>query len=127
MRPGWDVKGLFDDLGDTAWDPAGDELTSWLEFDLKKIQPIGSVSFSQRTQALGWHQYFRYELKVRNANDEPWQSVYQGQSCLGGVPVLELKPIRARFVRLEITKPRSGVPVELAELRIFGPLPESRE
>jgi alpha-L-fucosidase len=124
VRPGWDVEGLFDDLGDTAWDPTDDGLTSWLEFDLKKNQPIGSVSFSQRTQTLGWHQYFHYELKARNSKDEPWQSVYKGHSCLGGVPVLELKPIRARFVRLEITKPRSGVPVELAELRIFGPVSE---
>ena len=81
------------------------------------------MSFSQRTQRLGWHQYYRYEVKVRNSESEPWHSIYRVHSCLGGVPVLELKPVRARYVRLEIVKPRKTVPVELAELRIFAPLP----
>ena len=82
------------------------------------------MSFSQRTQRLGWHQYFRYELKARNSDTDSWQSVYQGHSCLGGVPVIELSPVQARYLRLEIVKPRKGVPVQLAELRIFAPLPK---
>jgi len=105
------------------WDPDGDDLASSLEFDLGQVQALGGMSFSQRTQRLGWHQYFRYELKARSSEGEPWQSVYQGHSCLGGVPVLELKTLRARFLRLELIKPRRGVPVQLAELRIFSPLP----
>jgi alpha-L-fucosidase len=122
VRSGWGVEGLFDNLGDTAWDPDGDDLASSLDFDLGKAQPVGGMSFSQRTQRLGWHQYYRFELKVRNSENEPWQNVYQGRSCLGGIPVLELKPVRARYLRLEIVKPRNTVPVQLAELRIFAPL-----
>ena len=122
LRSGWGVDGLFDNLGDTAWDPDGDDLTSSLDFDLGKAQLVGAISLSQRTQRLGWHQYYRYELKARNSEAEPWQSVYQGHSSLGGVPVIELKPLRARYLRLEIVKPRSTVPVQLAELRIFAPL-----
>lgn len=122
VRSGWDVKGLFDNLGDTAWDPDGDDLTASLDFDLGEVQRVGGLSFSQRTQRTGWHQYYRYELKVRNSGSDAWQSVYQGHSCLGGVPVLELKPVRARYLRLEIMKPRRTVPVQLAELRIFAPL-----
>ena len=123
VRSGWGVEGLFDNLGDTAWDPDGEDLTSSLEFDLGKGQPIGSASFSQRAQRLGWPQSFRYELKSRASEDEPWQSVYKAHSCLGGIPVLELKPVRARYLRLEIIKPRQTVPVQLSELRIFAPLP----
>jgi alpha-L-fucosidase len=122
VRAGWPVANLFDNLGDTAWDPDGEDLSASLEFDLGKAQAVGGVSFSQRTQRLGWHQYFRYELKARGSESEPWQIVYQGHSCLGGVPVIELKGIQARYLRLEFTKPRKGVPVQLAELRIFGGL-----
>jgi alpha-L-fucosidase len=123
VRPGWPVAGLFDNLGDTAWDTDGDALQSSLELDLGKVQPIGSASFSQRTQREGWHQYYRYELKARTSQKDAWQTLYRGNSCLGGIPVLELKPSQARYVRLEILKPRPGVPVQLAELRIFTPLP----
>jgi hypothetical protein len=119
----WGTAGLFDQLGDTAWDPDGDDLTSWLDFDLGQVRTIGSASFSQRSQRLGWHQYFRYELKTRVSESGPWQPVYQANSCLGGIPVLELNPVRARYVRLEIVKPRRQVPVQLAELRLFAPLP----
>lgn len=122
VRSGWGVEGLFDNLGDTGWDPDGDDLASSLDFDLGEVQPVGGMSFSQRTQRLGWHQYFRYELKARDSESEPWQSVYKGHSCLGGVPVLELNPVKARYLRLEMVKPRKTVPVELAELHIFAPL-----
>lgn len=125
VRSGWGVEGLFDNLGETAWDPDGDGLDSTLDFDFGHLQSIGSVSFSQRTQTLGWHQVYRYELKSRNSEDEPWQSVYKGRSCLGGIPVLDLKPVRVRYLRLEIIKPRNNVPVQLAELRIFAPLPDA--
>ena len=81
------------------------------------------MSFSQRSQRLGWHQYFRYELKARNSESEPWQSVYKGHFCLGGISVLELNAVQVRYLRLEIVKPRKGVPVQLAELRVFPPLP----
>ena len=124
VRSGWAVAGLFDNLGDTAWDPDGEGLLSALDFDFGQVERIGSVSFSQRTQSLGWHQSYQYELKSRNSENEPWQSVYQGRTCLGGIPVLELQPIRARYLRLEIIKPRNNVPVQLAELRIFTPLPQ---
>jgi len=122
IRKGRGVENLFDGLGETAWDPEGDDLASSLEFDLGKAQMIGGVSFSQRTQRLGWHQYYRYEVKVRNSDSEPWERIYQGHSCLGGIPILELTPVRARHLRLEIVKPRKSVPIELAELRIFPPV-----
>ncbi len=120
VRSGFAVESLFDNLGETAWDPEGDDLASSLEFDLGQVQAVGGMSFSQRTQRSSWHQYFRYELKARSSQSEPWQSVYQGHSCLGGVPVLELKNLRVRLLRLELIKPRLGVPVQLAELRIFS-------
>lgn len=123
VRSGWGIEGLFDSLGDTAWDPDGDDLASFLEFDLGQVQRVGAMSFSQRTQREGWHQYFRYEVKARAFSEESWRSVYKGHSCLGGVPVLPFEPVRARFIRLEIQKPRKGVPVQLAEFRIFAPLP----
>jgi alpha-L-fucosidase len=123
VRSGWPVSRLFDDLGETAWDPDGDDLASSLEFDFGRVQPVGAVSFSQQTQRNGWHQYFRYEVKVRDSGDQAWRSVYQGHSCLGGIPVLELKAVRARYLRIEMMKPRKTVPVRLAELRIWAPLP----
>jgi alpha-L-fucosidase len=119
----WGTALLFDNRGGTAWDPAGTGLDSSLEFDFGRVREIGSVSFSQRTQRLGWHQYFHYELKAREADTGPWTTVYKGHSCLGGIPVIELTPVRARYFRIEFTKPRKDVPVDLAELRIFAPLP----
>jgi hypothetical protein len=80
------------------------------------------MSFSQRTQRIGWHPYFRQELKASTAGTEPRQSVYQGRCRLGGVPVLERKPVRARYLRLEIIKPGKTVRVQLAESRCFAPL-----
>ena len=71
------MAGLFDNLSDTAWDPNGDDPQSTLEFDLGKVQPIGSIAFSQRSQRLGWHQYFRYELKAGDSDKDPWRSVYR--------------------------------------------------
>jgi alpha-L-fucosidase len=122
----WGVPFLFDDLGDTAWDSDDDPPTSFLEIDLGEPRPVGSVSFSQRTQRLGWHPWFTYELKARTSPDEPWRSVYRGSSCLGGVPVLEIEPVRARHLRLELMRPRPLAPVQLAELRVFAPLPARR-
>ena len=118
----WGVPFLFDDLGDTAWDPDDHPLASFLEMDLGEPRPVGSVSFSQRTQRLGWHPWFTYELKARTSPDEPWRSVYRGSSCLGGVPVLEIEPVRARQLRLELVRPRPLAPVQLAELRVFAPV-----
>jgi alpha-L-fucosidase len=119
----WGVRLLFDDDGGTAWDPDGEGLSSFLEIDLGAVRTVGSVSFSQRTQRLGWHPWFTYELKARTRPDEPWRSVYRGRSCLGGLPVLEIEPTRARQLRLEIVKPNPQAPVQLAELRVFAPLP----
>jgi alpha-L-fucosidase len=121
-RKGWPVANLFDNLGETAWDPDDDDPRPHLDFDLGKTQTVGSVSFSQRTQRLGWHQYFRYAVSVKAKEQDPWQRVYEGHSCLGGVPIVELSSVDARYVRLELERPRKGVPVELAELRILGSL-----
>lgn len=121
VRTGWEVSNLFDNLGETAWDPDGSGPAS-LDFDFGRPRAIGGVSFSQHTQRQGWHPYYRYEVKVRGSESEPWRSVYRGHSCLGGVPVIELDRVRARYLRLEIEKPWKSAPVQLAELRIFPAL-----
>ncbi len=118
----WGPALMLDNRGETAWDPDGDSLQSSLDIDFGRVQEIGSVSFSQRTQRLSWHQYFHYELKTRELDSGPWTTVHKGQSCLGGVPIIDFAPTRARYLRIEFTKPRKQVPVELAELRVFAAL-----
>jgi hypothetical protein len=83
------------------------------------------MSFSQCAQRLGWHHYYHYEINMRIFHNQSWKTVYQGFSCLGGVPVLEFTPIRARYVLLEIIKERASDPVQLAELRLFGPISDA--
>lgn len=41
VRSGFAVESLFDNLGETAWDPDGDGLAASLDFDLGQVQSIG--------------------------------------------------------------------------------------
>jgi hypothetical protein len=118
----WGTQFLFDNLGDTAWDSAPGEMHSTLEFDLGSAKMIGSASFAQMAQRDGWNQVFEYELKVREDEHGDWRTAYKNSSPLGGIPVLEFNPVRARFVRLEMVKRWKQVPAELGELRLFAPL-----
>lgn len=116
---------LFDHDGNTAWDPALESLTSALEMDFGQQESIGAISFSQRSQRASWHQYFRYSVQVRNTPAEPWRKVFDAHTCLGGIPILELPPTSARYLRLEWIRPRKDVPLDLAELRITRALPQA--
>ena len=120
VRGGFPVGALFDNLGDTAWDAEAGDAAPSLTVDLGVVRAVRGVSFSQRSQRLSWHQYYRYEVSVRDTAEGEWRNVYKGHSCLGGVPVLELDGVRGRYVRVEIRKPRASLPVELAEFRVFG-------
>lgn len=119
VREGWPVSHLFDNDGDTAWDVEREADGASLEIDLGARRTIKAVSFSQRSQRNSWHSHYRYEVQVRESSAEAWRTIYRAHTCLGGIPVLELDPVQARFVRLQIAKPYKGAPVELAELRVF--------
>jgi hypothetical protein len=50
--------------------------------------------------------------------------VLKHTGTLGGPPILDFAPVRARFVRLELAK-FGSYPLEISELRLFPPLEES--
>lgn len=118
----WGPQLLFDNRGGTAWDADPQETQSSLTFDLGGSGWLGSASLSQVSQREGWSGVFDYELKARETAAGEWKSLFRATGTLGGIPVLEFEPIRARFVQLTLVRRRKG-PVQLGELRLFAPLP----
>ena len=95
-----------------------------LDIDLGEPKLIGSLSLSERGQREFWNHAYRLALKARLDEQGEWQTVLKHTGTLGGPPILDFKPFRARFVRLEFGK-FGSYPLEIAELRLFPPLEES--
>ena len=112
---------LFDNDGDTAWETAPDDRASSIELDLGEPKLIGSLSLSERGQRVDWNHAYKLELKVSTDEQGEWQSVLKHTGTLGGPPILDFKPVRARFVRLELAR-FSPHPLQVSELRLFAPL-----
>jgi hypothetical protein len=118
----WGVHNLFDNQGHTVWDTDPADPISALDMDLGESQWIGSAAIAQRSVPEGYNAWFNLDLKVRESEQDEWQTVVHLYSSLGRPPILEFEPVRARFVRLEITKPGRQQPIQVAELRLFAPL-----
>jgi len=71
---------------------------------------------------VGWNHGFKVEIKARATPAAEWQSLKKHNGMLGAPPILALPVTSARYVRIEITK-KSGVALQVAELRLFAPLP----
>ena len=113
---------LFDADGDTAWESAAAETTSTLELDLGETKSIAGLAFAERAQRVGWNHGFKVEIKSRATPDAKWQSLKKHNGMLGAPPTLALPVTASRYLRIEIAK-KSGVALQVAELRLFGPLP----
>ena len=74
-----------------------------------------------RKSALNPHGSVPAEVYDQFYREGEWQSVLKHTGTLGGPPILDFQPVRARFVRLEFGTFRPH-PLEVSELRLFGPL-----
>jgi alpha-L-fucosidase len=119
---GFGPQHLLDADGDTAWESDAGETTSTLELDLGETKSIAGLAFAERAQRVGWNHGFKVEIKARATPDAEWQSSKKYNGMLGAPPILALPVTSARYVRIEIVK-KSGVALQVAELRLFGPLP----
>ena len=109
---------LFDNNGETAWEPALSDKSNTLDFDLGAVKLIGSLSLAEHGQRINWNHAYKLELKIRNDKGSEWQTILKHTGMLGGPPILEFSPVRARFVRLEITRFRPH-PIQISELRLL--------
>jgi len=113
---------LFDNNGDTAWETELSDTVNALDLDLGESKRIGSLSLSERGQREFWNHAYKLELKARNEAHGEWQTILSLTGMLGGPPILDFKPVLARYVRIELGKFRPH-PLQLSELRLFAPLP----
>ncbi len=112
---------LFDNDGDTAWETELGDTVNALDIDLGESKLIASLSLSERGQRQLWNHAYKLELKTRADSNSQWQTVLTHTGTLGGPPILDFKPVRARFVRLELTKFGPHM-LQISELRLFAPL-----
>jgi len=112
---------LFDNDGDTTWETEPGDTLNALDMDLGESRLLGSLSLSERAPRQFWNNAYKLELKTRDDPNGEWQTVLKHTGTLGGPPILDLKPVRARYVRLELAKFRPH-PLQISELRLFAPL-----
>lgn len=93
-----------------------------LDIDFGAPTLVGSLSLAQINPADGWSGVFDTALKEREDEGSVWKTVYEGSGPVGQVPIIELRPSRARFLRLEFVRHREKRPVRLGELRVLAPL-----
>jgi alpha-L-fucosidase len=112
---------LFDTNANTFWDPDPKETLSFIEFDFGKTTDIGSISFAQTGQRKGWNNFYKYKVLIRGDEKSEWKTLSSQFTCLGGLPVVEFEPEKAKFLRLEIETNPGKAPIQLSELRILLP------
>ena len=89
----------------------------WLEVDLGSEQTIGRFEIAERT----YHRVQEFAIEYRG--ETGWQKVAEG-TTIAGIKTLEVPPVRARQVRLVVTK-CSDLPA-IEEFRVLSPAPASR-
>lgn len=94
------AKAIDGDEG-TRWATDAGTKTAWLEIDLGQVREFSRAKIQEWDGDPGRIQAF--EIKV--ASDGGWKTVAHGESCRSEI---RFDPIKARSVRLEITKAREG-------------------
>ncbi len=113
--------GLFDNLGETAWETPKTDTLCTLEFDLGKLTTLTALSLAEKGQIEGWNHGCDIRLKTRASTSAEWQQVIRHQGAIGAPPILQFAATAAQFVKLEIRK-RPSFELQIAELRLFGPI-----
>ncbi len=102
----------FDDNLETRWGCAVNSRSGWLEVDLGRVQEIGGVIIVEdefpRTQ--------EFTVTGRTSAESPWLLLAEGGQ-IGGVKTIRFKPVKSRYVRLNIIE-ANEVPT-LEEFRVL--------
>jgi alpha-L-fucosidase len=80
----------------TRWATSDDTRACWLEIDLQKEERIGRVALSELQPRIA-----KFQVEYRNDPAQPWQVAYAGAKA-GTDFHADFKPIKARYVRLNI-------------------------
>lgn len=115
------LKGLFDNRGETALETSKTDTLCTLEFDLGQLKKIASLSISEKGQIENWNHGADIQLKIKENESDEWHRVLQHKGAIGAPAILNFQPQVGRFVKIEIRK-RSSFELQIAELRLFGPL-----
>lgn len=103
----------IDGVGSTRWCAADDTLPQTLQVDMGKSRTFGFV-------AIQWEKNSRnYEFDVEASSDgESWSLLDCAAKSSGNRSALTFKPIRARHVRINVTKAKPGCWASISEVEI---------
>jgi len=93
----------------------------WIYVDLGKKQKIESV-------VLKWEAAHAKEYELQVSNDaNNWTTVYKSDNSTGGTETLKIKPVSARFIKLNCISRATIFGYSLFELEVYGKLQSQDE
>ena len=111
-EPGYDAARAVDGDSGTRWASDFQARSGWLAVDLGEEREIGRVWISE----IEWPETQEFAIEVKQG--DAWKEVARG-TTIGADYTAEFPPVRAREIRLNVTKAKR--PININEFQVYAP------
>ncbi|MCX7048691.1 MAG: alpha-L-fucosidase [Candidatus Sumerlaeota bacterium] len=102
----------FDDDDTSRWGAAPESRSGWIEVDLEKETEIGQAIIKE----IGYPRTEQFVIEYKDG--DAWKELVKG-TAIAGERLYEFKPVKARYVRLNILKANEVPTIE--EFQLYAP------